>query len=582
MKISSWNLNGYKSRHFGSKLLHEDFLTEIGNSDVLGLTETHIHKEILAELHIPGFVRIAYKNEIKTGKKGHGGIAVFIKEHLVNKVTPIQTEREYSIWVKVKKELFRGQDDLFLACVYMNPHKSNADDTKKFQVLQDEVMKFQAKGRIILTGDLNARIGKTPDYILPDRHNFLDEDEEADNPLFPERNSEDPKTDNRGVELLELCKSLNLVILNGRKPGDMFGKVTSIQSKGCSVVDYVVSDFETFSDISSLNVSKYSPWLSDHCALHFDIFNSEGVDLTENSLTKEKVPKQYRWGDDSRENFLKSLVDNERELKNVEEMDSRETEELLLRFTKTVSEIAEKANLKVKKQKKSTKKGFIWFDDECAKAKKDLKILNKELQLDPHSATSRQKCFFANKKYKNLLRTKKRQHRNQIICDMSISKNDSKKFWKLLDKLKAEDHNEIFIERMGARKVKTAFESILRAKNDPVCPPDSMEKGPLDTEITLEELKNGSYVLRPGKSTGPDPISYEMLECIIEKQPNVLLKLFNSILLYNGNTPGWYKSILILLYKKGSKTEPLNYRGISLLSCVSKLFTAILNKRLLA
>ena len=109
-----------------------------------------------------------------------------------------------------------------------------------------------------------------------------------------------------------------------------------------------------------------------------------------------------------------------------------------------------------------------------------------------------------------------------------------------------------------------------------------MEKGPLDTEITLEELKNGSYVLRPGKSTGPDPISYEMLECIIEKQPNVLLKLFNSILLYNGNTPGWYKSILILLYKKGSKTEPLNYRGISLLSCVSKLFTAILNKRLLA
>ena len=101
-----------------------------------------------------------------------------------------------------------------------------------------------------------------------------------------------------------------------------------------------------------------------------DIFNSEGVDLTENSLIKEKVPKQYRWGDDSRENFLKSLVDNERELKNVEEMDSRETEELLLRFTKTVSEIAEKANLKVKKQKKSTKKGFIWFDDECAKAKK--------------------------------------------------------------------------------------------------------------------------------------------------------------------------------------------------------------------
>ena len=51
MKISSWNLNGYKSRHFGSKLVHEDFLNEIGGSDIVGLTETHIHKEILSELH---------------------------------------------------------------------------------------------------------------------------------------------------------------------------------------------------------------------------------------------------------------------------------------------------------------------------------------------------------------------------------------------------------------------------------------------------------------------------------------------------------------------------------------------------
>ena len=61
---------------------------------------------------------------------------------------------------------------------------------------------------------------------------------------------------------------------------------------------------------------------------------------------------------------------------------------------------------------------------------------------------------------------------------MNISKNEGKKFWRLLDKLKAEDHNDIFIERMGSQKIKTAFESILRAKNDPTCPPDSTEKGP--------------------------------------------------------------------------------------------------------
>ena len=137
----------------------------------------------------------------------------------------------------------------------------------------------------------------------------------------------------------------------------MFGKVTSIQSKGCSVVDYVVSDFETFDSVFSMKVGKYIPWLLDHCALHLNIFDSDEA-LIENSSTKEEVPKQCRWAEDSRENFLKSLLDDEGEMKSIEDMDSRETEKLLLCFSKTVIEIARKADFKVKKKKKRYRKGI--------------------------------------------------------------------------------------------------------------------------------------------------------------------------------------------------------------------------------
>ena len=170
----------------------------------------------------------------------------------------------------------------------MNPHKNNKDDAKKFEVLQDEVMHFQQKGQIIFTGDLNARTWKKEDYILADKHNFLDEDEDEEDSKFLKRNSEDQKTDNRGEELLELCKSLNLVILNDRKSGD-------IQPNGCSVVNYVVSDYEASNNIPSLKIGKYSPWLSDQCALHFEL-SSEEVAIDRNSSTKEKVPIQYIWG----------------------------------------------------------------------------------------------------------------------------------------------------------------------------------------------------------------------------------------------------------------------------------------------
>ncbi|CAL4064203.1 unnamed protein product, partial [Meganyctiphanes norvegica] len=43
----------------------------------------------------------------------------------------------------------------------------------------------------------------------------------------------------------------------------------------------------------------------------------------------------------------------------------------------------------------------------------------------------------------------------------------------------------------------------------------------------------------------------------------------------------WCISLIRPLYKnKGSKEDANNYRGISLISCIGKLFTALINKRL--
>ena len=72
-----------------------------------------------------------------------------------------------------------------------------------------------------------------------------------------------------------------------------------------------------------------------------------------------------------------------------------------------------------------------------------------------------------------------------------------------------------------------------------------------------------------------------MLSCLLEFKPSILLRLFNSVLKYSGKTPDWYMSILVPIYKKGPKMDPSNYRGISLVCCVNKLFVAILNKRLI-
>ena len=42
----------------------------------------------------------------------------------------------------------------------------------------------------------------------------------------------------------------------------------------------------------------------------------------------------------------------------------------------------------------------------------------------------------------------------------------------------------------------------------------------------------------------------------------------------------WLKGIMFPIHKKGDKRNPYNYRGITLLSVVSKIYETILTKRL--
>ena len=97
----------------------------------------------------------------------------------------------------------------------------------------------------------------------------------------------------------------------------------------------------------------------------------------------------------------------------------------------------------------------------------------------------------------------------------------------------------------------------------------------------MEDLSEVAYVLKNEKASGEDMISNEMLKCILEYNAIVLLKFFNSALKYNPEILDWSISIIAPIHKKGSPMDPDNYRGISLISCVYKLFTEILNKRLM-
>ena len=396
LKISAWNINGYKSVNLGNKLQDIDFLREIKEDDIVGLSETHINDGVLDKLCIPGFKRISFRNRPlkKKSKKSYGGIAVFAKESISNMVISQKNNCQNSLWVKLKKEKTGEREDIFLGTIYMSPPKHKNKDVEDFNEIFEEIMYFKNKGRVIIQGDINAHTSNERDFIKTG--NFFDINDETDIQNWETRNSEDKiLVDHRGNALLELCKTLNLLILNGRKTGDLFGKITSFQSNGNSVVDYVLTEHELFEKIAWLKVGKYLPWISDHCAVHFqiDLQNYRGP---QKNLTTKNVTDKYEpfvWGEENCKKIKKSLEDNVQMINNVYEIDESCPKDLLSGLVESMQKIATAAGIKKKRAKHKTDKHHSWYDKECRTMKTQIKKLGNTIRRDPHKAELRTKVF---------------------------------------------------------------------------------------------------------------------------------------------------------------------------------------------
>ena len=79
-------------------------------------------------------------------------------------------------------------------------------------------------------------------------------------------------------------------------------------------------------------------------------------------------------------------------------------------------------------------------------------------------------------------------------------------------------------------------------------------------------------------------IIYVMNEVLKTAQPYLELpitKLMNLILESEKYRSPWYRNILVTLYTGGGNDDPDNYRGISIRSCLAKLYSSVLYHKIL-
>ena len=237
----------------------------------------------------------------------------------------------------------------------------------------------------------------------------------------------------------------------------------------------------------------------------------------------------------------------------------------------------------IKKAKNRSKlKDQPWFDKDCQIIKRDIQRCGKLLRTNPHDPSNREKLYFLKRKLRNLIKKNKHEFKQSIINNMcsELKSGPRKEYWRQLKKLDGRSNEQNYMpdavlinhfkELLFDDKTNLQFEK-----------QDKDAAGPLDYPIDLDELKTASKILKAGKGTGIDTIRNEMLNPLVNLYPKLVLRSFNKTLEEQGVLcKDWLHSLVSAIHKKGEKEDPDNYRGISLMSCLGKLFLTIINNRL--
>ena len=161
-----------------------------------------------------------------------------------------------------------------------------------------------------------------------------------------------------------------------------------------------------------------------------------------------------------------------------------------------------------------------------------------------------------------------------ITSDRNKVKNEISRFYKALYD-KHDNTGE------GLDGIITQYKSaVLGNSEDYKSKTDNFRQRIEEKSITKEETCNAIKRLKNGKAQGVDNVPNEFLKYGGEELYERLTKIFNEILDTGYIPKQWKISRTRLLYKSGKKIELDNYRGITILSNIGKVYCKILANRI--
>ena len=525
-------------------------------------------------------------------KKGRysGGISLYYKNCLKDKIKIIEKHQCGVIWVKILQDIFSFEEDVYICHSYIPPKGSkvlNDEEIDIFEIIEEGIVRYKNLGKLFVTGDLNSRTSNELDFLDFDKYLEEEDDFVMNETLL--RVSKDHVIDTYGRRLLLLCQATNLLIANGRFFDDSnIGEFTFVTKNGFSVVDYVLSSQDDILCLNNFQILEQNEF-SDHAPilLSFPRKSDRHPNGNASNETSRKVKIVYE--ESKRENF-RSLILNcvERIQTLTDDLNNEPVDNIVASFTELMYEqTCEVFGKPVKQTQNTNKNRNKWFNIECAEAQNDFKR-KRNTYLKDKNAINRENFVQARTKYNKVKRNAKYKYKIQEgknLCKKA--KTQPKQFWKSIkDKFKKKSNQS---ETITANDLLNHFENVYGGNTNTrtqqqdqslIDETETILNPELDSEITNTELLNAIMHQKNNKSPGIDNLIVETLKISFDIISPFLLKLFNR-LFSNGEYPkAWGEGIIVPIFKGGDKDDAHNYRGITLINILSKIYSQVLHNRL--
>ena len=498
------------------------------------------------------------------------------------------------ILFKLKKEYFSNDSDIFFCCCYIPPDGSNVYKNVNsslyefdfFEYLNNDIVKYRLLGDVYLTGDLNSRVGQKADYVdnvnldryvdLPDSDlNVLD---------IPPRVSMDSTVNTFGNRLLNLCKANNLLIANGRCENGDFTCRSLNRHFAASVVDYVITEANCLMNIDHMSVLDQTEF-SDHCPVVFSIDFEYMLFHKTDTLTYDKII----WNDENMDIFNNALqekihvFDEQCQLLSNGDIDINTCVNTFSNIIYDISFQTKGKTFSINRKPKVPK--CPWFDENCRNCK-NVFYRCKALYKNTPTDENRERFLNSRRDYcKCKKNAKSRYYAKEKHKLSSLSRNNPRQFWKYINNYKKRNKTsdniklDEFVEHFQTLS-NTPHEEFQNNDFIPNPQNETINIEDLDREITLEEVSKTISSLQRNKSCDYDK---NVADFFIDSKDIIspyLVHIFNHIFNSGVYPDSWSKGVLVPIYKKGNKSNPSNYRGITIINVIAKIFSLVLRNRI--